>query len=88
MPAGRDATSVGAAEHASIPSHRLTREQVVDRILSLNTSATSEFLQPFSDPELNEYLVRLNALAEPRGRRATWRRTGISPAILTRHRRE
>jgi len=86
MPAGRVATSVGAAEPASRAFHRLTREQVVDRIISLNSSASPEFLSMFDQPDLTEYLHRLDGLSEPRGRRAVWSRSGRSPAILTRRR--
>lgn len=52
----------------SSTSSRLTREQLLDRIISLNPSATSEFLERFGDDDLDEYLRRLSRARAPRGR--------------------
>lgn len=81
------ASRVGTPECVSISSMRLTREQVVDRIITLNPSASPEFLDRFPEPALDEYLRRLDSAQEPRGRRATWVRRGSSPAIVGHHRR-
>ncbi len=47
---------------------RLTREQLLDRIMTLNPTATSEFLSRFGDDDLDEYLTRLTAAQAARGR--------------------
>lgn len=50
----------------------LTRSEIVDRILEMNPSATSEFLDRFNIRLLGEYLEHLNAASTPRGRMARW----------------
>ena len=75
-------TSEQPERRSSDPS-RLTREQVVDRIMHLNPSARHEFLGDFEDDELNIYLERLTAAARPRGRFARWERQP-GPGISTR----
>lgn len=50
----------------------LTREQIVDRIISMNQTATAEFLASFSDRALRLYMEHLQAAAMPRGRNARW----------------
>jgi hypothetical protein len=50
-------------------SSRLSREQLLDRIMSLNPTATSEFLARFGEDDLEEYLQRLTRASGPRGRR-------------------
>lgn len=72
-------------ESRSIPlTSRLTREQVVDRILSLNPTATPGFLGAFPDDELRLYLDRLTVAASPRGRFARWERPEGRPGIVSR----
>ncbi len=84
---------MGALGRASEPlessstSSRLTREQVVDRILSLNPTASREYLSQFRDEALGRYLDHLTAASEPRGRAARWIRPGDSPAITWRQAR-
>lgn len=68
----------GASEH-----RRLSREQVIDRIVSINTSATAAFLERFETPALHHYLEHLDVARGPRGRASAWQRPGDSPAILT-----
>ncbi len=63
-------------------SVRLTREQVVERIISLNATASVEFLAGFNDEELRAYLDHLQVAQFPRGGR--WSRPGGSPAIVSR----
>jgi hypothetical protein len=65
-------------------SSRLTREQVVDRIITINPTATTSFLERFNDRSLGMYLDHLVAASRPRGRGARWLRPGDSPAILAR----
>ncbi len=71
------------------PSTRapLSREQVVDQIMSINTSATSDYLAQFSHESLDTYLGHLLASQEPRGAHARWDRPGDSPCIMSRARR-
>lgn len=79
-------TFVGTPESVS-ESRRLTREQVVDRILSMNHSVDADFLRRFEEEELRMYLQRLDAAQEPRGRRAVWVRRDGRPGISARSRR-
>ena len=79
-------SSVGTPECVSVP-RRLTREQVVDRILTINPTADADFLRPFTDDELRIYMLRLDASQEPRGRRAVWVRRDGRPGISARSRR-
>jgi hypothetical protein len=66
----------------------LTREQVVDRIITINPTATTTFLSKFSEASLGRYLDHLVAASGPRGRHARWMRPGDSPAIMARERRD
>jgi hypothetical protein len=70
------------------PSSRLTREQVVDRIITINPTASVSFLGRFTDRSLGMYLDHLLAALRPRGREARWMRPGDSPAILAREARD
>jgi hypothetical protein len=82
-----DATRVAGRETSETCSKidsRLTREQVVDRIVNLNPTASTDFLSRFGEGPLSEYLARLDRAKGPRGREARWVRTGSSPAIVVR----
>lgn len=59
----------------------LSREQLIDRILMLNPTATPAFLGEFTENDLTHYLEHLTCAQEPRGREARWVRTGGTPAI-------
>ncbi|MBX3363585.1 MAG: hypothetical protein KF866_02360 [Phycisphaeraceae bacterium] len=83
MPAYPHRSFGGTPESVSEP-RRLTREQVVDRIINLNPSSDADFLRTFSDDELSIYLQRLDAIQEPRGRRAVWVRRNGPPGISSR----
>ena len=63
-------------------STRLTREQVVDRIITLNRSASPAFLQRFAEPQLRHYLEHLTHTEQ--GRHVPWVRRGETPAIVGR----
>lgn len=65
---------------------RLSREQVVDEILSRNPSATLSFLEEFSEDRLRSYLTRLRASQLARGRDSRWLRQAESPAIVAHER--
>jgi hypothetical protein len=69
---------------SSSTSSRLTREQVVDRIITINPTATAAFLDHFSEVSLGKYLDHLVAASGPRGRHSRWERPGDSPAIWGR----
>jgi len=67
------------------PAALMTRSQVVERIISINPTATTEFLGRFADRALRGYLDHLNVVQEPRGRSSQpWVRPADSPAILMR----
>ncbi len=61
----------------------LTHGQVVERILTLNTSATLEFLAPFTTQKLRDYMDHLISSRTPRGGGSVWSRRADSPAILS-----
>lgn len=74
-------------ESGSSNTSRLTREQVVDRILALNPTASTEYLSGFPETSLTVYLEHLVVTSGPRGRHAIWVRPGDSPAIMGRESR-
>lgn len=76
--------SFGGTPERVSDSRRLTREQVVDRILALNPSSDADFLHAFTDEDLAVYLQRLDSIQEPRGRRAVWVRRAGPSGISTR----
>ena len=78
--AGRTSEPLESASSSS----RLTREQVVDRIIAINPTATSGFLQRFSEDSLGRYLDHLVAASGPRGGQSRWMRPGDWPAITVR----
>lgn len=80
-----DAAPADAPDQAA--PGRLSREQTIDHILSINPSAGRRFLEQFEDRRLGDYLERLVAAGSPRGREASWVRAGDTPAIQSRWRR-
>jgi hypothetical protein len=60
------------------------RARLMDLICSVNPSASRDFLDRFSDRALRHYQDHLEAAAKPRGRGASWVRTGESPAVIGR----
>ena len=68
----------------SSSSSRLTREQVVDRIIAINPTATTAFLDRFTEDKLEKYLDHLVAASGPRGGHSRWLRPGDAPAITVR----
>lgn len=71
-----------AAQGEVASSVILTRAQVIDRIMSLNPTASPEFLEDFSERQLQVYLDHLVAAQMPRGRMARWVRPGDTPGIV------
>ncbi len=61
---------------------RLSREQVVDQILTINPSAGRGFLEQFGADGLGEYLDRLIKARSPRGGESRFVRRGDTPAIV------
>jgi hypothetical protein len=59
----------------------LSRAQLVERILHLNPTATTEFLSRFTEGALAHYLEHLSVVEDPV---APWVRKGIAPAIVRR----
>jgi hypothetical protein len=78
-PSSDEAGSVQMATERG-PRSGLTREQLLDRILTLNTTATTDFLVSFSTRELDMYHEHLQAASTPRGRNARWIRENTAPA--------
>ena len=76
-------SSCEKAESRSLESAtRLTREQVVDRIITMNRSASPAFLERFGEPELRHYLEHLTHTEQRRD--VPWVRRGDTPAIVGR----
>jgi len=70
----------------SAPPAKLSRTQIVDQIISINTSATADYLEQFEQKSLDTYLDHLIAAQQPRGRHARWDRPGDTPAMMSRRR--
>jgi hypothetical protein len=60
----------------------LSRTQLLERIMDLNTTASEEYLDSFSEGSLSRYLAHLELAGSPRGGR--WERTAETPAIVVR----
>ena len=72
---------------AQAPVVAMTREQTVDEIISVNPSATAQFLEQFDDQLLSKYLDHLRYTQQPRsGTQVGWDRPGDAPAIMVRRR--
>lgn len=57
------------------------RSRLVARILEMNPTASSEFLQSFNLHDLGAYLNHLVSAHQPRGRLARWIRPDNTPGI-------
>lgn len=68
---------------ASAGESELTREQLVERIVVLNPTATEGFLAAFPARALRSYFDHLT-IAAARGRASRWIRPAESPAIVWR----
>ena len=76
-------------EELPTPGRPLSTPQMIERIIALNPSATSEFLERFRPNHLSDYLDHLVATREPRGRSsARWVRRGDTCGVVTRTPRE
>jgi len=57
----------------------MTREQLIDAILTINPTASVDFLMNFDTNDLRNYFERLELTREPRGRDSVWiRPEGLS----------
>ncbi len=74
------------AQLPQAPQASFSREQVVGQILSINRSATAEYLGQFEQHSLDTYLRHLISSQQPRGRESRWDRPGDAPAIMVRRR--
>ena len=73
-------TRAGASCHTD--SDSMTREQVLDRIITINPTASRSFLDSFERDSLGTYLKRLQHATAPRGPKSRpWQRTGGAAAI-------
>jgi hypothetical protein len=59
------------------------RRDMIEQIVRINTSATTDFLDRFADAALQVYLDHLTCTPQPRGRRAIWVRPGDTAAANT-----
>lgn len=66
----------------------LSRPQLVERIIAINPTATTSFLNRFRPDRLADYLDRLVATQEPRGRGSRWVRRGDTSGMVARTARE
>ena len=78
------AEGVGQAEPVAHDSPRMTREQVMDRIIHVNPSASRSFLDQFADDSLHDYLDHLVVRERPRTTASVWIRRAGSPAMSYR----
>ncbi|MEL7473735.1 MAG: hypothetical protein AAGK04_10500 [Planctomycetota bacterium] len=63
---------------------RLSREQILERILEINPGATTDFLADFDHTTLADYLDRLIRLRDQRGSGSRWVRRSGPPAVASR----
>jgi len=74
------------APAAPVTTGAMSRDQVLDEIISINPSATAEFLAQFADELLKKYLDHLLYTQAPRAGSGAWDRPDDSPAIMVRRR--
>jgi hypothetical protein len=73
-------------DRQTAPLAELSDEQVVTQIISINRSATADYLRQFKRESLDKYLDHLLETQKPRGRESRWDRPGDAPAIMVRRR--
>lgn len=71
--------TASAGEHG----FNFRRQHLIDEIITLNPSATAEFLGRFDEPALEEYFEHLQASRQPRGRESRWVRPSRTPWACT-----
>lgn len=65
-------------------SGRLSRGQVLTRILEIMPSASLDYLNRFSDRALREYLDHVDTATDPKRRHVGWQRRTHAPAVAMR----
>ncbi len=78
--------TAGTLARDAAPRVSLSFEQVVDQIITINRSATVDYLRQFKRESLDKYLDHLLESQKPRGRESRWDRPGDAPAIMVRRR--
>lgn len=63
---------------------RLSRAQMMTRIIELNTSASIDYLASFDDEALGDYLAHIDTASDPRRARIGWLRKNSVPAVAFR----
>lgn len=63
---------------------RLSRAQVMTRIIELNPTASIEYLARFDDEALADYLAHIDTAIDPRRARVGWLRKDSVPAVAVR----
>lgn len=61
----------------------MSKFEMIERIRSLNSSASEQWLISFDESALQTYLDRLSMLQRGRGRNSVWVRTGAHPAVYS-----
>ncbi len=64
-----------------------SRARVLERIITINPTATAAFLERFGTPDLENYLGHLESSHKPRGADARWVRPDGVPGIVVRETR-
>ncbi len=62
----------------------ISKTRIIDAIPQLNRSARADWLDSFATDALRRYLDHLQVTIEPRGRASVWKRSGETPAVVTR----
>ena len=65
-------------------SPRLSRAQVMTRIIELNPTASIDYLTRFDDEALGDYLAHVDTASDPRRARVGWLRKDSVPAVAFR----
>lgn len=65
-------------------SPRLSRAQVMTRIIELNPTASIDYLTRFDDEALADYLAHVDTASDPRRARVGWLRKDSVPAVAFR----
>lgn len=65
-------------------SPRLSRAQVMTRIIELNPTASIDYLARFNDEALADYLAHVDTAIDPRRSRIGWLRKATVPAVAVR----
>lgn len=64
------------------PFGRLTCDQLIERILRINSGASRSFLEEFTREQLASYLGHLEFANQPRTPASCWIRPGDTPAVV------